>query len=132
MHNIQEAAEKFKSEVRVIEEDKNGKVKAFMTRIGKDRSRPGQEAELSPQEKEEIRMIENEANVKIVEIIKSQNAVNEKYEADEQNRLKGLRYLGSYLNEFEKALIFILGVKHVSSLAQQNSLPNENYYSTFN
>ena len=132
MHNIQEAAEKFKSEVRVIEEDKNGKVKAFMTRIGKDRSRPGQEAELSPQEKEEIRMIENEANVKIVEIIKSQNAVNEKYEADEQNRLKGLRYLGGYLNEFEKALIFILGVKHVSSLAQQNSLPNENYYSTFN
>lgn len=132
MHNIQEAAEKFKSEVRVIEEDKNGKVKAFMTRIGKDRSRPGQEAELSAQEKEEIRMIENEANVKIVEIIKSQNAVNEKYEADEQNRLKGLRYLGGYLNEFEKALIFILGVKHVSSLAQQNSLPNENYYSTFN
>lgn len=42
MHNIQDAAEKFKKEVKVIEDDKNVKVKSFMARIGKDKVRPGQ------------------------------------------------------------------------------------------
>lgn len=48
--------------------------------------------------------------------IHSQNEINIQYEAEEQDRLEGLRYLDCYLREFEKALVFIVGARHVDNI----------------
>lgn len=71
---------------------------------------------LQPHEEEEVRSIEKEANIKTVQHIKSQSHENNKYEGEEQDRLYGLRYLSIFQNELEKALIFVVGARHITNL----------------
>ena len=42
-----------------------------------------------------------------------------------------MRRLAVFLNEFEKALIFIVGTRNISNLNEQFGSINENYYLTF-
>lgn len=63
--------------------------------------------------------------------IRSQSEENNRYESEEQDRLSGLRALACFLNEFEKALIFIVGARNISNLNEQLSTANENYNKAF-
>jgi hypothetical protein len=131
-HNVHESAERFKSSVKTIETEKMTKIASFFNRLTNSRSQQGyrggqsqmiinsqQIGQLAPQEQEEINNIEKEANMKTVHHIQSQSDENNRYEGEEQERLHGLRHLATYQNELEKALIFVVGARHISNLNEQ-------------